>query len=531
MAQTNEVVRLLSRVHPSLEIESVPLSTRGDRNKSAPLLSMERGMFVKEIEFALLNGEIDIAVHSAKDMPAITPPGLVVAAFTEREDPRDVLVNRWNAPLSELPEGARLGTSSPRRAAQLKAARPDLEILPIRGNVDTRLSKANSDDYDGAVLAAAGIIRLGRKDEISAYLSPQECVPDVGQGALAVQVRESDGELLQCVKAIDHAPTSAAVRAERAFIEMIGGGCTLPTAAYAELHHDGLHIMAMVADTRRQRNLSRIGSTRRRCPHDGGQGNSVRANGQGRGADTGGGAMSEGIVRLVGAGPGDPELITVKGLRLIQSADAVVYDRLVDKRLLRHARSDAELIDVGKIPGKRVNRQEDINTLLVELGKAGKHVVRLKGGDPFVFGRGGEEAEALAEAGVPFEIVPGITSAIAAPAYAGIPITHRKVASSFTVVTGSEDPTKPDTSVDWETLAKSSDTLAILMGQSNLRVIADALIRYGRAPETPVALVQWGTEPYQRTLVATLADVADKATAAGIGAPAVTVVGDVVRLR
>ena len=241
--------------------------------------------------------------------------------------------------------------------------------------------------------------------------------------------------------------------------------------------------------------------------------------------------MSDGIVRLVGAGPGDPELITVKGLRLIQSADAIVYDRLVDKRLLQHARSDAELIDVGKIPGKRVNRQEDINTLLVELGKAGKQVVRLKGGDPFVFGRGGEEAEALAEAGVPFEIVPGITSAIAAPAYAGIPITHRKVASSFTVVTGSEDPTKPDTSVDWEVLAKGSDTLAILMGQSNLRVIADALIRYGRAPETPVALVQWGTEPYQRTLVATLADVADKAAAAGIGAPAVTVVGDVVRLR
>ena len=241
--------------------------------------------------------------------------------------------------------------------------------------------------------------------------------------------------------------------------------------------------------------------------------------------------MSEGIVWLVGAGPGDPELISVKGLRLVQSADAIVYDRLADKRLLDEARQDAELIDVGKIPGKRINRQEDINALLVRLGHAGKKVVRLKGGDPFVFGRGGEEAEALVEAGVSFEIVPGITSAIAAPAYAGIPLTHRKVASSFTVVTGSEDPTKPDTSVDWETLAKSSDTLAILMGRATLRVIADALIRYGRAPETPVALVQWGTEPYQRTLVATLSDIADKADAAGIRAPAVTVVGDVVRLR
>ncbi|MYE55348.1 MAG: uroporphyrinogen-III C-methyltransferase, partial [Chloroflexi bacterium] len=241
--------------------------------------------------------------------------------------------------------------------------------------------------------------------------------------------------------------------------------------------------------------------------------------------------MSKGIVQLVGAGPGDPDLISVKGLRLIQSADTIVFDRLADKRLLGNAREDADLIDVGKIPGKRINRQEDINSLLVKMGTAGKRVVRLKGGDPFVFGRGGEEAEALAKAGVPFEIVPGVTSAIAAPAYAGIPLTHRKLASSFTVVTGSEDPAKPNSAVDWEVLAKSSDTLAILMGQSNLRSIADALMKYGRAPDTLVAIVQWGTEPYQRTLVGTLSDIADRAATTGIGAPAVTVVGEVVRLR
>ncbi len=241
--------------------------------------------------------------------------------------------------------------------------------------------------------------------------------------------------------------------------------------------------------------------------------------------------MSKGIVQLVGAGPGDPDLISVKGLRLIQSADTIVFDRLADKRLLSNAREDADLIDVGKIPGRRINRQEDINSLLVKLGTAGKKVVRLKGGDPFVFGRGGEEAEALAKAGVPFEIVPGVTSAIAAPAYAGIPLTHRKLASSFTVVTGSEDPSKPNSAIDWEVLAKSSDTLAVLMGQSNLRSIADALMKYGRAPDTLVAIVQWGTEPYQQTLVGTLSDIADRAATTGIGAPAVTVVGDVVRLR
>ena len=247
LAQTNEVVRLLLNANPDLDIKLVPLSTRGDRNKSAPLLSMERGMFVKEIESALLSGEIDIAVHSAKDMPAITPPGLVVAAYTEREDARDVLVNRWSLPLSDLPKGARLGTSSPRRAAQVKAARPDIEILPIRGNVDTRLSKANSPDYDGAILAAAGILRLGRRSEISAYLSSEECVPDVGQGALAVQVRENDSELIEVVEAIDHSPTSIAVQAERSFLATLGGGCTLPTAAYAEIAQDALNIIAMVA--------------------------------------------------------------------------------------------------------------------------------------------------------------------------------------------------------------------------------------------------------------------------------------------
>ena len=204
-------------------------------------------MFVKEIELALLSGEIDIAVHSAKDMPATIPPDLAIAAFPEREDARDVLVNRWNALLSELPSGARLGTSSPRRTAQIKSARPDIEILPIRGNVDTRLQKAASEDYDGAVLAAAGILRLGRKSEISSFLCPQECVPDVGQGALAVQVRESDGEMIELVRAIDHEPTSVAVRAERAFLVAMGGGCTMPTAAYAEIRDDTLHLLGMVA--------------------------------------------------------------------------------------------------------------------------------------------------------------------------------------------------------------------------------------------------------------------------------------------
>ncbi len=247
-AQTDEVACRLRQAHPGIVVHTVTLSTRGDRNKSAPLLSMERGMFVKEIEAALLNGEIDIAVHSAKDMPTAMPEGLVVAAYTEREDARDVLVNRWGLKLYELPQGARLGTSSPRRIAQLKAVRPDLQYPPVRGNVDTRIRKAQGADYDGVVLAAAGIIRLGRAAEISAFISPQLCVPDVGQGALAVQVRASDEAMRELVGTIDHQITAEAVRAERTFLMAMGGGCTVPTAAYATIQGDELHLTAMVAN-------------------------------------------------------------------------------------------------------------------------------------------------------------------------------------------------------------------------------------------------------------------------------------------
>ncbi|MCH9011326.1 MAG: uroporphyrinogen-III C-methyltransferase [Chloroflexi bacterium] len=238
-----------------------------------------------------------------------------------------------------------------------------------------------------------------------------------------------------------------------------------------------------------------------------------------------------GIVYLVGAGPGDPGLITVKGMRQVESADCIVYDRLTSSALLEAARDDAELIDVGKIPGKSDNRQEDINDLLVRLGKEGKRVVRLKGGDPFVFGRGGEEAEALRDAGIAFEVVPGITSAIAAPAYAGIPLTHRRFASHFTVVTGNEDPTKPDSAIDWSALARQQGTLVVLMGRENLAGITETLVKNGRSPDTPVALVQWGTEPFQQTLTGTLADIADRAENADLKPPVVTVIGDVVNLR
>ena len=230
-------------------------------------------------------------------------------------------------------------------------------------------------------------------------------------------------------------------------------------------------------------------------------------------------------VYLVGAGPGDPGLLTVRGAELLARADVVVYDRLVHPSLVDLAPLGAERIYVGKAPGRAEIEQADINALLVEHGR-GRAVVRLKGGDPFVFGRGGEEAEALAAAGVSFEVVPGITSAIGAPAYAGIPVTHRGTSTHFTVVTGHEDPAKESAGVDWDALAKAGGTLVILMGAGRAGDIAARLVAGGRAPETPVAAVRNGTRPDQRTLRATLATIAD----VGIRAPAAIVVGEVAGL-
>ena len=240
---------------------------------------------------------------------------------------------------------------------------------------------------------------------------------------------------------------------------------------------------------------------------------------------------STGLVYLVGAGPGDPGLITCKGLECIRRADCLVYDRLASERLLAHARPDAEHVYVGKQSSRHTLRQEEINQLLVEKAREGKVVCRLKGGDPYVFGRGGEEAEALLEAGLPFEVVPGITSAIAVPSYAGIPVTHRGVASSFAVVTGHEDPAKTESSIRWEHLATGVDTLIFLMGVENLPHIVAQVRAHGRPAETPVALVRWGTTPKQETLVGTLDNIVQRVQETGFRSPAVTVVGEVVRLR
>ncbi|WNY28534.1 Uroporphyrinogen-III C-methyltransferase [Methanimicrococcus stummii] len=243
--------------------------------------------------------------------------------------------------------------------------------------------------------------------------------------------------------------------------------------------------------------------------------------------------MSEkyGKVYLAGSGPGNPDLLTVKARRLIDEADVVIYDQLPGEAILSLIPEKTEKIDAGKYAGNHTLTQDKINEVIIEKAKEGKTVLRLKGGDPYVFGRGGEEAEELVKEGIKFEVVPGITSAVAAPAYAGIPITHRNSNSMVTFITGHEDPTKDETGLDWELLAKFDGTLVIFMGVKMLERNCGELLKFGKDPKTPVALIEKGTRPDQRVTIGTLENIAALAEERNVKAPAITVIGDVVNLH
>ena len=247
LRQTEEVLDQLRAVYgESIEFQVVTVKTGGDVASEAPLAGLGKGIFVKEIERTLLNGEVRMAVHSLKDVPTDMTEGLVIGAVCRRLDPRDVLVNRWGCCLADLPTGARIGTSSPRREAQLRSLREDVQVLPMRGNVETRLQKAVGDDYDGAVLAAAGVLRLGYESHVAEFLSTQDFVPAPGQGALAVEVRLDDEEMNSLLSQIGHSPTRRAITAERAFLEALGGGCRVPVGAHAQVDGETMVLTVFV---------------------------------------------------------------------------------------------------------------------------------------------------------------------------------------------------------------------------------------------------------------------------------------------
>lgn len=261
LAQTQEVISQLAAKFPSLQFDLRKIRTKGDIVRRTPLPKLGgKGIFVKELELALLAGEIDMAVHSFKDLPTELAPGLAIAAITQRVDARDALISKSGVPLDILPFGAVVGTSSPRRAVQLLSYRPDLDIVDLRGNLDTRLRKVSKGVVDAAVLAAAGLIRMGWQDKITQYLPLDISLPAVGQGALAIEIRQDDEKMAEMVRALDHGPTRQAITAERACLQHLGGGCNIPIAVYGQASEGILHLQGMVASSQGN-NIIRSGLT------------------------------------------------------------------------------------------------------------------------------------------------------------------------------------------------------------------------------------------------------------------------------
>ena len=552
MVQT-EIVREEILAHfPFLEVEIVPMSTKGDQILDRSLTSFGgKGVFTKELEEALLRGEIDLAVHSAKDMPMEFPKGLALGAVLSREDASDVLVTTDGTPVRNMAPGSIIGTSSLRRQIQIRQMNPQVKVKLLRGNVQTRIEKLKSGQYDGILLAAAGLKRLGicgenlaagAGSELSGgqcgtgadgslhfeHLPMEQFVPAAGQGILAVEIRQ--GELGEVMKAIHSVETEAELTAEREFLTILGGGCNAPCVAHCRLDAEGsrlsMHVMyardgvhpeyrnsEMALDDVSESVRSTLLTAAKRLAHD--LAVLVRCK----------------PVYLVGAGPGDARLFTEKGLDCVRKADVIVYDNLISGSILNEARLDAELIYAGKRSGSHHMKQEEISALLVEKALEGHSVVRLKGGDPFIFGRGGEEALELSKMDIPFEIVPGVSSSYSVPAYAGIPVTHRGLASSFHVITGHEDGNKTSSALDYQTLAKEEGTLVFLMGLKNLDKIAANLIANGKDPKTPAAVLERGTTAAQRSVKADLEHIAEAAEKAGLKTPAISVVGPVVGLK
>ncbi|PXV95791.1 hydroxymethylbilane synthase [Lachnotalea glycerini] len=509
VVQSQIIIDCIKKHHPDLEIEFITMKTTGDKILDKALDKIGgKGLFVKELDKALIENKIDIAIHSLKDMPMEINKELPIIAYSKREDPRDVLILPKDN--LELNPDRPIGCSSLRRTLQIKKLYPDMQIKPIRGNVLTRLDKLDQGEFSALILAAAGIKRLKLEERITKEFTIQESLPAAGQGILAIQGRKGeDYSFLSCVN--DNESEIAAL-CERAFVRELNGGCSSPIAAFATIENERIVLNCMYEDGKKMtfydepRNAEELGR--------------FAANYK---------TPSKGKVWLVGAGPSDPELLTVKGKRLIENAEVVVYDRLVGDGILSLISKKAKKIYVGKESGNHAVRQDRINEILLEEACKGQKVVRLKGGDPFVFGRGGEELELLVKHNIPFEIVPGITSSIAVAAYNGIPVTYRDFCSSLHIITGHKKKDEP-LDIDFEALVRTKGTLVFLMSVASLKDICEGLLQAGMKPTMPAAILENGTKAHQRKVISTVSELSLAAEKAEIKSPSIIVVGEVCSL-
>ena len=523
MVQTELVAEALKRVQPGLLVETVTKVTEGDRILNKPLLEFGgKGVFVTEFEQALLKGEIDFAVHSAKDLPMDLEDGLGIVAVPPREDPRDVLMTPAGTDLSAKKEIV-IGTSSLRRRLQIEALGKKLwpgsvvRCEDIRGNIQTRIRKMDEGLYDAIILAAAGLKRMNMvnppADGLEEYFETNGRTGNSGRGGA------DRGQDLRAGSA--HPGRGGEDVPHTGEEDLKAAGCGLSRTDRRVLQNQGRTDRSIWNQQAERRNEACVSGRR-----DRGAGSSCGTRGERTEIE-----MKEtGKVFLVGAGPGDPGLITEKGLKRLRECDVVVYDHLASERFLDEVPEESQRIYVGKKAGCHYMKQEEINQLLVDLAREGKNVVRLKGGDPFVFGRGGEEVMAVSREGIPFEVVSGVTSAVAALASAGIPVTHRAVSRSFHIMTGHTMTEAGKLPLDFSEFAKLSGTLIFLMGLSHLPLIVKGLMENGKPGSTPAAVIEKGTLPGQRVVRGTLDTMEQRVAEEGIGTPAIIVVGEVTAL-
>lgn len=534
LIQTELVKAQILKYFPNEKIEIVHVVTHGDKVLDKPLGEIGgKGVFTKEIEEKLLDKTIDIAVHSAKDVPMELADGLCLGAVLLRDDNRDVILKRKET--GKIGAGSIIGTSSLRREIQIKQIYPDATIKSLRGNVGTRIDKLKSGEYDAIILAAAGLKRLGLdNDKELDYIYPDEekFISAAGQGILAIECR--NGDLKDVMAALDDRKARICLEAEREFLKCLDGSCNAPCGAHCTVDEHGFNFRGMYAYDEKTPKYAVINEK----TDEQWEKISEPVNADNTDLKF---AISlakrlvdvlksgnKGMVSLVGAGPGKRDYLSIEALRCIKKADVIVYDALISPSILNEAKMDAELIYVGKRADTIYKKQPEINELLVNLALSGKYVVRLKGGDPFIFGRGGEEALALKKAGISYEIVSGISSSYSVPASAGIPVTHRGAASSVHIITGHEHPAKPSEALDFSVIAKEEGTLVFLMGLRSLGNICEKLIKNGKNGETPVAVISKGMTAKQRTVYGNLLTIKDEVRKNNIEAPAIIVVGDVV---
>lgn len=536
LIQTELVKTQILKYFPNEKIEIVHVVTHGDKVLDKPLGEIGgKGVFTKEIEEKLLDKTIDIAVHSAKDVPMELADGLCLGAVLLRDDNRDVILKRKET--KKIGAGSIIGTSSLRREIQIKQIYPDATIKSLRGNVGTRIDKLKSGEYDAIILAAAGLKRLGLdNDKELDYIYPDEekFISAAGQGILAIECR--NGDLKDVMAALDDRKARICLEAEREFLKCLDGSCNAPCGAHCTVDEHGFNFRGMYAYDGKTPKYAVINEKtdeqweKISKPVNADNTDLKFAVSLAKRLVDVLKSGNKGMVSLVGAGPGKRDYLSIEALRCIKKADVIVYDALISPSILNEAKMDAELIYVGKRADTIYKKQPEINELLVNLALSGKYVVRLKGGDPFIFGRGGEEALALKKAGISYEIVSGISSSYSVPASAGIPVTHRGAASSVHIITGHEHPAKPSEALDFSVIAKEEGTLVFLMGLRSLGNICEKLIKNGKNEETPVAVISKGMTAKQRTVYGNLLIIKDEVRKNNIEAPAIIVVGDVVRV-